>query len=91
MAIAGTIEEHILFLLYEKISMFNLVIGELDAILSALGDGVGVEKRLYQIVAESVTDPTMLPKRLDELAHSFTEAAMQAEQQASRISHWLTW
>ena len=37
LAVNGTVEEYILFLLYEKINMFNLVIGELDIILAQLG------------------------------------------------------
>ena len=59
MATNGTIEEHILFLLYEKINMFNLVIGELDVILAQLGRGTGLERKLYRIAAEAVDDPSL--------------------------------
>lgn len=90
MSTAGTIEEYILYLLHEKINMFNLVMGELDAILAQLGDGKGFEKQLYQILADSDTDPALVRQRLDELAESFSSAQQQVQEQRTKIDRWLS-
>ncbi|NMO95339.1 SNF2-related protein [Paenibacillus lemnae] len=52
----GTIEEHILNLLHEKINMFEMVIGGLDVILERLEKKESIEKSLYKIMLESGTD-----------------------------------
>ncbi|MBO2942619.1 DEAD/DEAH box helicase [Paenibacillus sp. F411] len=57
----GTIEEHILSLLHEKINMFELVIGGLDVILERLEKKESIEKSLYKIMLESSSD--------DEIRH----------------------
>ncbi len=44
----GTIEEHIVNLLHEKINMFELVIGELDAILERMERSATLESSLLQ-------------------------------------------
>jgi SNF2 family DNA or RNA helicase len=49
----GTIEEHIVHLLHEKINMFELVIGELDEIISKFEKEESMERRLAQLVLES--------------------------------------
>jgi SNF2 family DNA or RNA helicase len=36
---AGTVEEHLLRVLHDKVNMFELVVGEMDAILGSLDDG----------------------------------------------------
>ncbi|MCM3738749.1 SNF2-related protein [Oceanobacillus luteolus] len=51
-AIKNTIEEHILTILYEKIQLFENVIGELDAILSELNIN-NFDKEIESIYAES--------------------------------------
>lgn len=54
-AIKDTIEDHVLSLLYEKIKLFERVVGNLDAILSEL-DIRDVESEIKTIFAESSTD-----------------------------------
>lgn len=50
----GTIEEHIVNLLHEKINLFELVIGELDHILERFESGDGtIEQRLARAMLES--------------------------------------
>lgn len=51
-ATKNTVEEHILHLLYEKIHLFENVIGELDDILTRL-DLRGIDKEIADIFAES--------------------------------------
>lgn len=52
----GTIEEHLVSLLHEKINMFELVIGELDTILEKLEQQVSLEQRLNKIMLEAESD-----------------------------------
>lgn len=50
----GTIEEHIIHLLHEKINMFESVIGELDMILERLErKSSSLENSLYKIILQS--------------------------------------
>ncbi|RED56289.1 helicase-like protein [Cohnella lupini] len=72
----GTIEEHIVHLLHEKINMFELVIGELDEIIHQLEKEDSLENRLAQMVLES-TDGEELRKRIDGLADSLLAAKNQ--------------
>ena len=64
----GTIEEHILHLLHEKINMFELVIGELDTIIEK---GDSLESSLAKIVLES-RDDRELRAKLDSLGSSLS-------------------
>jgi SNF2 family DNA or RNA helicase len=57
-AIKNTVEEHILKLLYEKIDLFEKVIGELDDILTKLEFG-NIEDHLIDIFGQSVTEGEM--------------------------------
>jgi len=49
----GTIEEHILHLLHEKINMFELVIGGLDQILETMEKKAALENDLMKLVMEA--------------------------------------
>ncbi|WP_342043152.1 DEAD/DEAH box helicase [Bacillus sp. OTU2372] len=57
-AIKGTVEEHILKLLYEKIHLFEKVIGELDDILTKLEFG-NIEDHLIDIFGQSSSEGEM--------------------------------
>jgi len=57
-AIKNTVEEHILKLLYEKIHLFEKVIGELDDILTKLEFG-NIEDHLIDIFGQSSTEGEM--------------------------------
>ncbi|MNI56958.1 RNA polymerase-associated protein RapA [compost metagenome] len=52
----GTIEEHILHLLHEKINMFEMVIGGLDVILERFEQKESFEKSLYKLMLEARSD-----------------------------------
>ncbi|MFZ3590311.1 DEAD/DEAH box helicase [Bacillus sp. DJP31] len=54
-AIKNTVEEHILKLLYEKINLFERVIGELDEILTRI-DLQNIEEHISDILTHSKTD-----------------------------------
>nr|WP_313731955.1 SNF2-related protein [Cohnella nanjingensis] len=65
----GTIEEHIVHLLHEKINMFEMVIGELDEIVERMEREEPLERRLAQIMLEA-TDEAELRQRIDGLGDS---------------------
>lgn len=58
----GTIEEHILKLLYEKIDLFEMVIGELDSIVERMALQDSLEKSLIDIIMDSRSDKEMALK-----------------------------
>ncbi|MGE1209665.1 DEAD/DEAH box helicase [Bacillus pumilus] len=72
MATNGTVEEHILKLLYEKIQLFENVIGDLDDILTRI-DIKDAETELHQILFHHESDGDM-KKKLTQFASYLTEA-----------------
>lgn len=66
----GTIEEHIVNLLHEKINMFEMVIGGLDVILERFEKEHSLEKSIYKIMLESKSDEE-IASRVDSLGRSF--------------------
>lgn len=72
MATSGTVEEHILKLLYEKIQLFENVIGDLDDILTRI-DIKDVETELHQILFQHEPGGDM-KKKLTQFASYLTEA-----------------
>ncbi|WP_052475980.1 DEAD/DEAH box helicase [Cohnella kolymensis] len=76
----GTIEEHIVHLLHEKINMFELVIGELDEIIEKMEKEESLERRLAQMVLESA-DGEDLRKRIDGLGEKMLETREQVRRE----------
>lgn len=74
----GTIEEHIVHLLHEKINMFESVIGELDEIVERLEKEESWERRLAKMVLESASGEE-LRTRLDGLGDELLSARGGAE------------
>ncbi|PTX55000.1 helicase-like protein [Melghirimyces profundicolus] len=77
-ATQNTIEEHILWLLHEKINMFRMVIGDLETILTEMGTEGDMEQSLMKIMLES-EDDREVRRRLTDLGESFSEARKEAE------------
>lgn len=75
----GTIEEHILHLLHEKINMFEMVIGGLDVILERLEKKESIEKSLYRIMLESSSDDEIRQK-MQKLGHSLDSIKQEMKQ-----------
>ena len=69
----GTIEEHIVSLLHEKINMFELVIGGLDVILEKIEKKASLESHLSKIILEATND-TEIKAKLNEWGEAFVEA-----------------
>jgi SNF2 family DNA or RNA helicase len=76
----GTIEEHILNLLHEKINMFETVIGHLDVILERLDKSDSLETRLYRILVESDSDEEVR-RKIDSIGESFRSIQQEIEQE----------
>jgi len=76
----GTIEEHIVSLLHEKINMFELVIGELDEIIQQFEKEETLERRLAQLVLET-EDGEELRRKIEGLGDTLleTKKRMQLE------------
>lgn len=74
-AIEQTIEEQIMTLLYDKINLFENVIGQLDDILSELGIE-NMEDEIYSIYGNSVTEGEVKIK-LDNLSSVIKQANQQ--------------
>ncbi|ALC89953.1 ATP-dependent helicase [Bacillus sp. FJAT-18017] len=89
-AVKGTMEEHVLKLLYEKINLFEKVIGELDDILVRLELG-NIEEHLADIFGHSATEGEMKIKMenlasMIEFAKGNTEEEQHAAARHSSIS-----
>ncbi|WP_409345839.1 DEAD/DEAH box helicase [Paenibacillus sp. MBLB4367] len=76
----GTIEEHILSLLHEKINLFELVIGGLDVILERMEKKTSLEAQLLRLVVEA-NDERDIRSKLDELGDSFRTIRGDVEQE----------
>ncbi|KAF6656247.1 DEAD/DEAH box helicase [Paenibacillus polymyxa] len=75
----GTIEEHILHLLHEKINMFEMVIGGLDVILEKFEKKESIEKSLYKIMLESSSDDE-IRRKMQKLGHSLDSIKQEIAQ-----------
>ncbi|MBH5316954.1 DEAD/DEAH box helicase [Paenibacillus sp. GSMTC-2017] len=81
----GTIEEHIVSLLHEKINLFELVIGELDHILERFEGGDSIEKRLARALLESGDDRD-LEKQLNQLGSSLSQVRDEVKSTTNPLS-----
>lgn len=53
LALKDTVEDYVLRVLYEKIRLFEVAIGEMDLILSDLESGESLEREILEVVAKS--------------------------------------
>jgi SNF2 family DNA or RNA helicase len=83
-ATIGTIEEHIIWLLHEKIALFESVIGELETILEGLEKDHSLEKNLMDIMVSSKTEEE-IRDQLGQIGDNFQHAkAKHLEEQARK-------
>ncbi|USG63675.1 DEAD/DEAH box helicase [Brevibacillus ruminantium] len=78
----GTIEEHILQLLYEKIDLFEMVIGELDDIVERLNLSQSLEENLVRIIMDSASEREMALK-LDNMGQAIRAMRTVRQSQGS--------
>jgi len=81
-----TIEEHILYLLQEKINMFEMVIGELDSILAKLKmpKGQKLESNLLDIVY-GTQNKEELTAKINELGEKILQAKKDLQKESGSI------
>jgi SNF2 family DNA or RNA helicase len=82
----GTIEEHIVNLLHEKINMFELVIGELDEILERMEQSSSLEQDLYKVMLEARNEDE-LRRSIARIGDTYARTRQQiaGDRQASGI------
>jgi len=82
----GTIEEHILGLLYEKIDLFEMVIGELDEIIDRMGLSKSLEQNLIDIIMDSKSEREMALKmeNISQVIRALRIEANEAPMASSR-------
>ncbi|MEC0239058.1 SNF2-related protein [Paenibacillus dokdonensis] len=81
---SGTIEEHILHLLHEKINMFEMVIGGLDVILERFEKQESLEKSLYKLFLESDSNDEIRQK-VSTLGQTLDQIKRQVDYEAETI------
>jgi superfamily II DNA or RNA helicase len=79
LAVADTIEDYVLQVLYEKIKLFEVAIGEMDLILSDIDESGGLEKRILDIILETKTDKEV-KESLDRVHREVKKSKEQAEE-----------
>ncbi|WP_019424377.1 DEAD/DEAH box helicase [Paenibacillus sp. OSY-SE] len=84
----GTIEEHILNLLHEKINMFELVIGRLDMILERFEKQDSLERSLSRILLEAGTEED-IRQQVDRLGHSLNSIREEVETESGNSTEAL--
>jgi SNF2 family DNA or RNA helicase len=82
-ATVGTIEEHIIWLLHEKIALFESVIGELETILEGLEKDDSLEKNLMEIMVNSKTKEE-IRNQLSRIGDRFQQAKKEHFQDRAR-------
>lgn len=82
LVLRSTIEEYVVWLLQEKIRLFESVLGELDAILSDLG-GQNLEQAIGEII---LTTPGE-----EELARRFQELGRRLQESRRRYRELQAW
>lgn len=78
----GTIEEHILHLLHEKINMFEKVIGHLDVILERFEKKHSLEKSIYKMILESGSEDE-IASRVETLGREFNHIQSELDAEAN--------
>lgn len=86
LAVADTIEDYVLQVLYEKIKLFEVAIGEMDLILGDLDESGGLEKRILDAIMATESDEEVkgtLQKVQDEVKQSKEQADVIIQLDAS--------
>lgn len=79
LALKDTVEDYVLRVLYEKIRLFEVAIGEMDLILSELESGESLEKEILEVVARSKTGAAA-KRQLGKLRQKIEKGVDKAEE-----------
>lgn len=83
-ATENTIEEHIIWLLHEKIHLFESVIGGLETILERIEQDENLEQRLMRIMLEA-DDPEQVRKQLQDVGDSFQQKRKELQTEGGHL------
>ncbi|HEY8530904.1 MAG TPA: hypothetical protein VIL08_01535, partial [Limnochorda sp.] len=87
LAVRDSVEAYMLYLLHQKIRLFEEVIGDLEAILASKALQGGLETVFARALVDA-RDETEILARLDELAARVLEERQRIEESRERIP-WL--
>ncbi|HLF16622.1 MAG TPA: SNF2-related protein, partial [Candidatus Thermoplasmatota archaeon] len=79
LAVADTIEDYVLQVLYEKIKLFEVAIGEMDLILSDVEEAGGLEKRILDAIMATQNDKEV-KENLEQVGSEIKKSKEQAEE-----------
>ncbi|MBW3583536.1 MAG: DEAD/DEAH box helicase [Euryarchaeota archaeon] len=82
LTLKDTIEDYVLEVLYEKIRLFEVAIGEMDLILSNMPDAESLDTKILQIIAKS-RDKKDLKKSLRDVSRELEGSKKAAEDMKS--------
>jgi SNF2 family DNA or RNA helicase len=82
-ATENTIEEHIIWLLHEKIQLFETVIGELETILEKMEAEESIEQSLMKIMLET-NNREQIRDRFRQWSQSFEQKRKEIQEQKER-------
>jgi superfamily II DNA or RNA helicase len=78
LAVADTIEDYVLQVLYEKIKLFEVAIGEMDLIISDINESGGLEKRILDVILATEDDKD-IKEGLEKVEREVRRSKEQAE------------
>jgi len=78
LSLKDTVEDYVLKILYDKIRLFEVAIGEMDLILSELESGESLEKQVFEILAKSKNRATQ-KRKLASLKRKLSQGVQEAE------------
>jgi SNF2 family DNA or RNA helicase len=78
LALKDTVEDYVLKILYEKIRLFEVAIGEMDLILSEVESGESLEAQIFQMMAKA-KNRTAQKRRLQALRRKLDQSVQKAE------------
>jgi SNF2 family DNA or RNA helicase len=79
LSIKDTVEDYVLKVLYDKIRLFEVAIGEMDLILSELESGESLERQVFEILAQAKTRAAQ-KRKLSNLKRKLEKGVVEAEQ-----------
>jgi SNF2 family DNA or RNA helicase len=78
LALKDTVEDYVLKVLYDKIRLFEVAIGEMDLILSDLESGESLEAQIFEILSKS-RSKSARRRNLSKLQETITKGVAKAE------------
>ncbi len=78
LSLKDTVEDYVLKILYEKIRLFEVAIGEMDLILSEVESGESLEAQIFQLMAHA-KNRTAQKRKLQALRKKLDSSVQKAE------------